>query len=459
MKIHNWFRVLALVYGTILGLSFPAQAQSPASLDSLQKRLDEIDQKARILERKLELAQEDAAAKAKATPALMAGKEGFSLQSADGNFLLRWRGLTHVDGRYFNEDESRLGTNTFLIRRLRFVCEGTLSKIFDFKFMPDFAGSRLVLQDSYLDARFRPYLKFKVGKFKTPFGLERLQTPTSMLFIERALPNNLVPNRDTGVQLHGDVAGGVLNFMAGVFNGVLDGGSGDVDLSDGKDYAARVMIAPFAKSQAAALRNLSVGLAGTTGKQEGTLSSPDLPTYVTPGLLTIFRYRADGTAAGTVIADGVRQRLSPQGYYSWGRFGLLGEYVLSSNEVSRAATSARLEHRAWQVAASYSLTGEPASYRGISPKNSFDQAAGIWGSFEIVARYNVLELDKDSFPVFSNPESSAQKASAWAAGLNWYLNRNVKFALNYEQTSFTGGAASGNRADEKAFLTRVQVAY
>lgn len=424
---------------------------------SLLRRVDEIDQKQRILERRLEIKQENATAKE--APALIAGKDGFSLTSADGSYLLKLRAHTQMDGRYFNADENRLGTNTFVIRRLRFVFEGTLAKFFDFKFMPDFAGSRLVLQDSYLDARFWPQLKLKAGKYKTPFGIERLQSPTNLLFIERALPNNLVPNRDTGLQLHGDLAGGIFSYAVGVFNGVLDGGSSDIDLSDGKDCAARLMISPFVKTPSAALRNLSVGLAATTGKQEGTISSPDLPTYVTPGLLPIFRYRADGTAAGTVIANGKRQRLSPQGYCSWGRLGLLGEYVVSSNEVSRAATSARLKHRAWQLAGSFSLTGEPASYRGISPSKSFRQGTGAWGSFEIVARYNALEIDEDAFPVFSNPQTFAQKATAWAAGLNWYLNRNVKFMLNYEQTAFTGGAASGNRQDEKAFLTRFQIAY
>jgi hypothetical protein len=115
---------------------------------SFLQRMEEIDQKQRILEQRWEIEQENAAARAKEAPILVAGKDGFSLTSADGSYLLRLRGHTQMDGRYFNADENRRGTNTFVVRRLRFVFEGTLAKFFDFKFMPDFAGSRLVLQDS-----------------------------------------------------------------------------------------------------------------------------------------------------------------------------------------------------------------------------------------------------------------------------------------------------------------------
>ena len=47
-------------------------------------------------------------------------------------------------------------------------------------------------------------------------------------------------------------------------------------------------------------------------------------------------------------------------------------------------------------------------------------------------------------PGFADITKSARRASAWAVGLTWYLNRNVKYVLNYEQTSFRGGAALGD---------------
>ena len=66
--------------------------------------------------------------------------------------------------------------------------------------------------------------RFRVGKLKTPFGIERLQSGQS-LSAERALPNFLVPNRDIGPQVHGELIGGAFGYQLAVLNGVADGGS------------------------------------------------------------------------------------------------------------------------------------------------------------------------------------------------------------------------------------------
>jgi hypothetical protein len=43
-----------------------------------------------------------------------------------------------------------------------------------------------------------------------------------------------------------------------------------------------------------------------------------------------------------VYADGKRTRLAPQGYYYTGPLGLMGEYVVSRNEVTRTGVTAEL---------------------------------------------------------------------------------------------------------------------
>lgn len=456
-----WFVVLAVTLtGTIIAVPQAAMAQGTASTGApVEERLETLDQKVRILERRLELEQEKATEKAKDTPILGAGKEGFFLKSADGSFQLKLRGYIQTDGRFFNDDQEQPGTNSFRIRRARPILEGTVFRHFDFRLMTDFGEGQTVLQDAYLNFRYWPQVSLQAGKFKSPVGLERLQSATDLLFVERAFPTSLIPNRDVGVQLHGNLWDGAVTYAVGIFNGVADGGSNDFDNNDEKDYEARLFAHPFKHTEVEPLQGLGLGVAGTWGNQEGSVSSQNLPSFKTAGQQTFFRYRSDGTATGTVIADNARFRVSPQGYYYWGPVGLLWEYVLSSQEVKKGTTSERLENKAWQVAASYVLTGDDASYKGVKPKRPFDPRNGAWGALELAARYSELRVDKDAFPIFADPKKAAQKARAWAVGVNWHLNNNVKFVVNYEQTGFDGGSANGDREDEKVVLSRLQIAF
>lgn len=440
-------------------LALPAtEAQEPEAEPTVEERLDELEQKIRILDRKAELEKEQVTEKAKTAGQATAGKDGFSLKSADGNFVLKLRGYVQLDGRFFQSDDQRPGTDTFTLRRVRPILEGTVYKIFDFRIMPDFGGGQTVLQDAYLEGRFTPAFKVRAGKFKPPVGLERLQSGADLLFVERAFPTNLVPNRDLGVQVSGDLGGGAASYAVGVFNGVPDGASADGDTNDGKDYAARLFFLPFAKSDGA-FKNLGFGVAGSTGDQEGTVASPGLPSFRTPGQQTFFSYRSDGTAPNTVIADGGRTRLSPQAYLYTGPFGVLAEYVVSRQAVRRNTDARDLEHKAWQVAASWVLAGGEPSYRAVNPKQVFDRAAGTWGAFEIAARYHKQELADAAFPTFANPASSASAAEAWAVGFNWYFNKNLRLLFDYETTSFEGGAVTGDREDEKILFSRFQIAF
>jgi phosphate-selective porin OprO/OprP len=438
-----------------------APAEGTETAKTPEERIEELDQKLRVLERRDEVEAEQAAEKAKSAASVTAGRDGFSIRSADSAFQLRLRGYVQLDGRFYSDDHLKRGVDTFIVRRARPILEGTVFKIFDFRMMPDFGGGTTVLQDAYVNARFLPGFQVRAGKFKPPVGLERLQSATDLLFVERALPTNLVPNRDLGVQLQGDLAGNRVSYALGVFNGVVDAGNGDLDTNNGKDTAGRIFFTPFAAT-AGPGKGLGFGVSASTGNQNGTATSSattGLASYKTGGQLTFFSYRSDGTLAGTTLAAGRRARLSPQAYWYAGPFGVLAEYVRSSQEVSRGATSAKIENDAWQAAASFVLFGGEPSYRGVDPQQPFDLSQHHWGALELAARYNVLDVDGKAFPLFANPASAASRATAWAVGLNWYLTRGVRFLLDYEQTRFKGGAAIGDRPDEKVVLDRIQISF
>ncbi len=430
-----------------------------AATDSLplEARVEALDQQIRILQRLRELSAESTATAAKSAAQAAAGKDGFSLKSADGRYALRFRGYIHSDGRFFPSGEVVPATDNLLIPRARPIVEATVGRYFDFRLMPDFGGSSPTIVDAYWEGKFAPELTVRAGKFKPPVGLERLQSATDIVFAERGMPTNLVPSRDIGLQIAGEWSAGALVYQLGVFNGTADLGNGGDDLSDAKDFAARVFVQPF---RSGTLRGLGVGLAGSTGIERGSAAAPALPSYRTGGQQTFFRYRTDAAVpANTVYADGTRSRLSPQGYFYTGPLGLLGEYVLNRNEVTRAGVTAELEHTAWQAAGSFFLTGETAGFKSPAPRRPFDLEEGGFGAVELVARYGKLTADEASFPVYANLASSASLAKAWAVGVNWHFTRAIKVALNYERTSFTGGSASGDRESENAVITRFQTSF
>jgi phosphate-selective porin OprO/OprP len=237
-----------------------------------------------------------------------------------------------------------------------------------------------------------------------------------------------------------------------VFNGVEDGTLQDGDTNDDKDVAGRIFAKPFLNSGSTALKGLGVGIAGSYGNQSTT---GRLPSFKTDGRLTFFTYDAAGT-----VPDGPHYRVSPQGYWYIGPFGLFAEYVESSQELRLVNKTATADNEAWQVNVSYVLTGEDAGYDGEVPAQNFDLANGGWGAVQIAARYSGLTVDSDVFPTFANPAKQAREARAVGLGINWFLNRNVKAVLNYETTSFDGGAANGaDRLDEHVVNGRLQISF
>jgi phosphate-selective porin OprO/OprP len=390
-------------------------------------------------------------------PPFVAGyKNGFTLQSESGDFVLKLTGYFQADGRFALGDDANLVTSQFVVRRARpLVVTATVARYFDLYVMPDFGLGTAIILDAYIDVHFTNKLRFRVGKLRTPFGIERLQSGQSLLFVERALPNNLVPNRDVGLQVHGELLQGAFGYQVAVLDGVADGGSADGDTNDSKDLAGRVFLSPWKTRGTSPLRGLGFGIAGTTGKADGALRG-----YSSVSQLTAFSY------ATTVTASGDRKRWSPQASFFLGPVGLLAEYVQTRHEVQKVETGkptadGRLENSAWSVTGSWLVTGEDASYGNVKPKNFFVPSAGKWGALQLVARVNRLAVDKATFSGgFADPARSVREARAWGVGLNWIWNSNLKYVLDYEQTRFKGGAAAGgDHPTEKSLQTRLQLSY
>lgn len=437
------------------------ESQPQAIINTNQEQIQELDQKVRILSRQHELDQEAAEATAKLQPHFKMDSSGFTFTSADTNFAIGLHGLVQLDSRTY------LGNNTvansgFLLRRARPIIVGTVFRDFDFNLTPDFGGSTVQILDAYVNYRYQPELQLLAGKYKPPIGLEELQSDAYTFFNERSLVTDLVPNRDLGVELHGDLFGGAVSYAVAVLDGAPDYNSSTVNTNlDGDlSYDGRIFLQPWKNSGINALQGLGFGVGGSYEDDRDGVNGLT-SGYTTDGQEKFFTYNAG------VVANGQHWRVSPQAYYYWGPLGLMGEYAISDQNVRATGapapgSTADLRNTAWEVSGGWVLTGEDASYTGVTPRHPFNPRAGGWGAWQVVGRYEQLNVDDSAFPNFASSTASAQAAHAWAAGINWYLNRNVRFNASYSQTmfsGFTGSPPAVAAQDEKVFFTRIQLAF
>ncbi len=432
------------------------------------EQIQELDQKVRILRRQREQDQEAAVAAAKSAPKLSVGTGGFNAMSADSNYVFSLKAVLQVDSRTFFHDSDIKSNDGFLLRRARPIFQGTVDRDFDFRFTPDFAPATPTIFDAYGNYRYEPWAQLRAGKFKTPEGLEQLQEDVYTSFNERSLVTDLVPNRDVGLQLWGEINRGVLNYAAGIFNGVGDAqNSTNAAFENEVEFAGRLFAQPFKNSDLTALQGLGFGVAGTS--QNGTSNLKDLPSttggtspgYTTDGQQQFFAYSTN------IMASGEHWRLSPQGYFYYGPLSLMGEYAISDQGVRNTSTgvTADLKNTAWEVSGGWVLTGENATFAGVTPLHPFDPHNGQWGALQVVGRYEELNIDDAAFPRFANLSTSASAAQAWSAGLNWYLNKNFRVNGSFSHTTFTGGG-TGTTAPgvvthqpENVFFTRIQLSF
>ncbi len=406
-----------------------------------------------------------------------AGPGGFGITSADKKWEIRFRALVQGDGRFWFLDTQRPEINTFLIRRAQPSLEGRLPWGISFLLNPDFGGGTTVLQDAYMGVEVADELKFRFGKFRPPFGLERLQPTSNLSFVEFGLPTLLTPNRDVGAMVYGDAFKHIVGYAGGIFDGVPDNGSTDLASDNPKEFAGRLYVRPFLTIPDEPLGRLFVGVATTFGRVYGTPSNPafqtptSTPAYKTPGQITDFSYITAATGvtpdfSNTVVANGPHNRYGAYLYEALGPFGLLGEYYLSDQEVGRAGKgNVWIHNKAYQAQATFLLFGANASYDFVHVETPFEPAKNHFGALELAARVGHLAIDNAAFPNFASPTGSVRGATEVTLGVNWYYSDNAKFVVNWDHTEFQGGAktapelAAGNREAENIILLRAQLLY
>jgi phosphate-selective porin OprO and OprP len=136
----------------------------------------------------------------------------------------------------------------------------------------------------------------------------------------------------------------------------------------------------------------------------------------------------------------------------WGSLFFQGEYFwyrvnreVPSNAAPTPPSSA-LGFNGGYAEASWTITGEhrtyipsTGAYSAIIPNNPVNPGGTGWGAWEIAGRYSVMNLNDE----LGNAAGIAGgQQTIYTAGLNWYVNSNIMFKLNYLHGTFDKQASA-----------------
>ncbi|MEW6358481.1 MAG: porin [Planctomycetota bacterium] len=394
-------------------------------------------------------------------------------------------------------------TDTFFIRRAYLDVSGHMwGKAHPFKIQMDFAAPTTELKEAYMGLEYVPWMKFRMGMFKPPIGREHLQSSRFITLVERSLINDLLCQEyDSGVMVHGDLFDGMLNYATGVFNGTYTTSwqRNVNDNNDAKDWVYRLVAKPFKDSKNQWLEGFEIGHdlmigeqpagGGIRGRTAGDIdyypSNVAFPGAAVTGVGTQMRQWNPSSAswwgptAGAQV-HGERRIVGVDAAWYVGPFALVGEYMnarehrddlpiagATSRYVSpRAFSLAPIEHSGWYVTASYVLTGEKKTDKGVTPNKDFEPMKGGWGAWEIAMRIEGIEHQSmDPILVYNYRNDFGARRTepiyhlqdnAFTLGVNWYLNRNVAVKWNWVHDSFDEKLMAED-CDTDTFMTRFQI--
>ncbi|MFT5320692.1 MAG: phosphate-selective porin OprO/OprP [Pseudohongiellaceae bacterium] len=345
------------------------------------------------------------------------GGSGLNVSANNGDFEVEIGGRLHLEYAQ-HENDSRMGAlpvNGSTTRRARLEMDGLLYGKWGWAAEFDFAENKTKLKDvkmGYEGEKVSTYW----GHQKQPYSLSLEMSSNDIPFLERSVDNAMVAElTDRAIGVRVETSGDNWFFAGGLFGDEIGTG---VQGDEGWATMGRFVYAPIINDDMV----VHLGI-------RGALRSMSDPME--------FRVRDETTDwsnfsivdTGTLNGADEVTMYGPEFAFAMGPLTLMGEY--STMEVSRVGVP-DAEFDAWHIGGAISLTGDnrapfyrmsAGEFKGVRPGKPFDPASGQWGGFELVARYASIDLNDGSL--------TGGNEDVVNAGVNWYLNRNIRFLFDW----------------------------
>ena len=352
------------------------------------------------------------------------------------------RGRLHLDAGFYDEDNVEFDDG-FNNRRARFGVGGDLDENWDFRIETDVAEGSLGAAD-YRLRRSLPVGRLTIGQTKVPMGMNQLTSSNNITFIERASPQNIIPD-SRRLGFFYDVSEDLFTLQTALYGRDL-GGREDGDMPLG--VAGRFVFNPAIGDGMVLHLGASAAYEDfDTDSGYASLGFSDRPEgRADPGTRLI------NTGGFDIIADSTT-KYGLELAYQAGPFSAEAEYINvdvdrdNGNDVSFDGYHAQV---------SYVLTGESRSYSGgtfagITPR-------GPGGAWEVAARYSHMDLNDED--IMGGEQTNL------TLGVNYYYSRNLRFMANYvmvdvEDSQAVSDLTGGQTMDDSPnfVLARMQYSF
>ena len=360
------------------------------------------------------------------------------LASPTSGYKLWFDIRTQADGAVFfgaPEYADPIGNGTS-IRRARFAVKGQIDEKWYGEFDMDLANGLVELKDAIIRYTGFPNLDLQVGNFKENFSIQRNTTSRYLQFMERPMVcSALAPSRHLGI--NAKYAKDWLWLSAGAFMQEVAGNEEWTNVADNnKDFGrnsgysltSKVVFRPLYKLDNASLhigaaysyRTTKVSQAtsewGTYRASARNSTSINRKKYLDTNNLKGYDHNNLWTVELAGHWDGIRYEAA-----------YIGDNVRFNNNESPSSIAGKsVNLYGWYVQTGYLLFGGKQRYDANGAKYTKIKPGKDWGDVELCFRYEFVDLNYPQADVYGG------SAEAYAVGLNWWVNNNVKMQLNWQ---------------------------
>jgi phosphate-selective porin OprO and OprP len=371
-------------------------------------------------------------------------------------------------------------------RRDRVRIEGTIYDSVDFVWEYDFAvgekptalaagagaatnnGSSVFtgtgITDANVTLKYIPYIgNASIGSFLVPFSFELATSDRWMDFIERSaafdafVPGQNFQNFTLGLRAFNWNEDKTLTYQASVSLNNFWNGAAGFDQGDAGMFTGRVTALPYYDDSTGGRYMLECGLSGCAEHCQSDPAAAGADATTLRARLATREYLSPLTpnVTTTGVIDGHEQYT--EGAELVGQWGpvcfeseVYGCQVTDDNGAGGVGTTT-LNFSGGYAQLMYMLTGENrnynrerANFERVVPYEDWVRMPGEYGracghgAWQVGIRYSYVDLNDKK--VYGGQENE------FTAGLNWFLNPNLKLQWNYDATYRDNEVSSGNAA-------------